>query len=261
MKKLIAAVVLIMTVLTGTFGVRAYDVPEAYMGFSVSEGWYAFSKNMTDTALLEAVDLTADEVNEALVNSDCEYFITNPEENAEIYVKVKKNELSQELYNIIEAEDQMIMDHLDRILKDGFSVDQFEYDPAGVTVTAYPQMKFITVPGTVLYDGAKHGMIFGATFVNGNGIAFMMYLDQETVGEQHLSAFSEIASSVSFTQIKEKGEAQAEDSAQTEIGQSALQYIAGGFGGVALVALILYLIGRIKKSEKAGENEEDNKLD
>ncbi len=234
----------------------SYDVPEAYMGFSVSDQWYVFSKNMTDETLLNTVGLTADEVNQSLLKSDCEYFITNPAENSEIYVKIKKNELSYEFYNILETDDQVMKDNIGRILTDGFSVDGFEYDPANVTVTPYSQMKFITVPGTVQYSGQKHGMVFGATFVNGNGIGFMLYLDKETVGEADLKTMSDLAGSLSFTVIKEKGNDEILNAdGEQETPESAVSYIAGGLGGLALVALCLYFIDRIKKTERRGKNE------
>lgn len=255
MKKFTAAIFLIAAFIFSVNTAFSYEVPEAYMGFSVPEQWYVFSKNMTDDTFLNAVGLTADEVNQALVRSDCEYFITNPSEGREVYVKVKKNDLSYELYNILETDDQVIKDDLNRILKDGFSVDGFEYDPARVTVTPYPQMKFVTVPGTVQFDGKKHGMVFGATFVNGSGIAFMMYLDKETAEEEDLNTFSELAGSVSFTVIKEKGSDRISVPDSGGKPQSGLSYIAGGLGGLALVALCFYLIDRIKKSDCREENE------
>ncbi len=250
MIKRVTAIVLMMIICLVPFGVCAVS-NDAYMGFSVGEDWYVFSKNMTDTALLETFELTAEEVNEALLNSDCEHFITNLEKNIKIYVKVKKNAVSDEFYNILETEDQMITDHLDRILKDGFSVDGFSYDPMAVTVTEYPQMKFITVPGTVQYESNNQGMVVGFTFVNGNGIAFIMHLDHAMISEEHMGIFSELASSVSFTQIKEKGEAVTEETAQEASVPSAIGYIGGGFAALLLTALLLFLISRMRKSGKS----------
>ena len=261
MKKLFTAFVLTAAMLCFAMGTAfSYDVPEAYMGFSVSDQWYVFSKNMTDDALLNAVGLTADEVNEALFKSDCEYFITNPTEDSEIYVKVKKNDLSYEFYNILETDDQTIKNDLDRILKDGFSVDGFEYNPESVSIVPYSQMKFITVPGTVQFDGKKHGMVFGATFVNGNGISFLLYLNKEAAGEADLKTMSDLAGALSFTVIKEKGESGEAFNTDSKNGEkekpeSALSYIAGGLGGLALVALCLYFIDRIKKSERREDHE------
>lgn len=257
MKKLFTAFVLTAAMLCFALGTAfSYDVPEAYMGFSVSDQWYVFSKNMTDDALLNAVGLTADEVNEALIKSDCEYFITNPTEDSEIYVKVKKNDLSYEFYNILETDDQTIKNDLDRILKDGFSVDGFEYNPESVSIVPYSQMKFITVPGTVQFDGQKHGMVFGATFVNGNGISFLLYLNKEAAAEQDLKVMSDLAGSLSFTVIKEKGnDEMLNTDGEQETPESALSYIAGGLGGLALVALCLYFIDRIKKTERREDHE------
>ena len=59
MKKLFTAFVLTAAMLCFAMDTAfSYDVPEAYMGFSVSDQWYVFSKNMTDDALLNAVSLT-----------------------------------------------------------------------------------------------------------------------------------------------------------------------------------------------------------
>lgn len=229
----------------------AYEIPEAYMGFSVSDQWYVFSKNMTDDALLNASGLTADEVNEALVRSDCEYFITNPTEKSAIYVKVKKNDLSYEFYNISETDDQVLKDNLDRILTDGFSVDGFEYNPENVVISSYSQMKLITVPGTVTYDGKKHGTVLGVTFVNGSGIGFVLYLDRESAGETALQTMSDLADSISFTVIKNKGVENNLDGGQDKENtktKSVGSYISGGLGGAALVALCFYLIVGIKKN-------------
>lgn len=256
MKKLAWALLLAVCLMIGANSVFGYEVPDAYMGFSVSDEWYVLSKDMEDDALLDALGLTAGEVNEALVRSDCEYFIINPAAGREVYVKVKQNDLSWEFYNILETDDQQIKDSLDRILEEGFSVDGFSYNDGDVTLTAYPQMKFITVPGTVQYDGKNHGMVFGATFVNGKGIAFIMYLDKETAEEADLNAFNEIVGSVSFTVIKEKGASQPQET-ENEKPESGLSFIAGGLGGLALVALCLFLIDRIKKSERGEENGEN----
>ena len=68
---------------------------------------------------------------------------------------------------------------------------------------------------------------------------------------------TELANSVSFTVIKEKGSAENKEAPPPTHTDSSLTYIAGGLGGVALVALCLYLIDRIKKSEQTEQQKED----
>jgi len=258
MKRWIAAVLMVITALGGCFTASAsYSVPEAYMGFSVTEDWYVLSKNMEDEEMLEAMGITAEEVNETLVKSDCEYFIINPKEKSEIYVKVKKNAVSEEFYNIFETEDEILKAELDRILQDGFSVDQFHYLADDVIITPYAQMKFVTVPGTAQYDGKRSGMVLGFTFVNGSGIAFLMHTDTETPVESDIATVQSIADSVSFTVIKEKGEAQqTEEAKEEEKAPNPFGYIVGGLGAIALAALCLYLIKRIQKPDTNSENGE-----
>ena len=248
MKKWIAALLIAITLIPGTVS-ASYQVPEAYMGFSVPDGWFIFSKNMEDQTLLDAVDLTVDEVNESLVKSDCEYFITNPEKRSEIYVKVRNNALSDEFYNILETEDNILLEEMDRILADGFSVDQFDYLSGDVVITPYSQMKFVTIPGTAQIDGKRYGMIFGFTFVNGKGIAFMMQVDTDTPVESDIATMQDIASSVSFTVINEKGETSEpaqEEAPEEEAAPNSFQYIIGGFAALAFAALLLYLYHCLK---------------
>jgi len=262
MKRMIVALLLcIVTVCGSTATAFSYASPESYMGFSLSKDWYIFSKDETDAVLLDAVGLTAQEVREHLENSDCEYFITNPKENAEIYVKVQENALSKELFNILETEDQIIQDDIARILQDGFLMDGFLYDAEQVALTAYPQMKFITVPGSVHIDGKTYGLLFGGTFVNGAAISFTMRVDADVVTEQNIKTMQELASTVLFTVIEERNDASIEKAQNSEKPQTAAQYIAGGFGGMLLVALCLYFIGKIRKTERTEEDDEKQETD
>lgn len=262
MKKIISTI--LMTLITLSLLISpasSFDVPEAYMGFSVPENFYVFSKNMTDKALLDAVDMTVKEINEALDKSDCEYMIISPEVSGSIYVKVNKNELSYELYNISETEDHIITESVERILEDGFSVDKFQYNPEDITIKTYTQMKFLIVPGTVLFDGKQHGMVFGATFVNGNGIGFIMYLEEDTFHPEDIKFMEEIASTLSFTVIKEKGSQEILAVQNEEKQLDAISYIAGGLGGVAMIALCFLLISKTRKTDRLEEEEDENRED
>ena len=260
MKKRIIAIILSLFCLCQT-AVFAAEAPtnagtDAYMGFSVSNGWYILSKNMTDTELLKALGLTAEEVNEALIKADCEYFITNPKEQAEIYVKTRKNAVSEEFYNISGADDAYLKGETGRILSECFSVDGFDYNAEEIVITAYPQMKFVTVPGTVQHSGGQHGMIFGYTFVNGIGIAFIMNLEAAFADEATMFTFADIAESVSFTQIKEKdenGSAANEGTGENAEGPKPLGYIVGGFAAIAMVILLLYIFSNMKQTKEAAE--------
>ncbi len=257
MKKRMIATILTLFCLCQT-AVFAAEPPtnagtDAYMGFSVSKGWYVLSKNMTDTDMLKKLDLTAEEVNEALIKADCEYFITNPADQAEIYVKTRKNKVSEALYNISTADDEYLKNETGRILSECFSVDGFDYNMEEISVAVYPQMKFVTVPGTVQHSGKQHGMIFGYTFVNGTGVAFIMNLDAAFADEATMFTFQEIASSVSFTQIKEKDENNtgADGSGSEDTAPNPLGYIVGGFAALAMVVLLLYIYNDMKQKRNS----------
>lgn len=247
MKKILA--LLILTVTFFTFSATAFSekAPEAFMGFSVTEDWLVFSKDMTDESLLDSLDLTQKEVNEILDDADCEYFLSNTKKNQRVYLKIENNDLSKELYNISETSDAYLNENADRILKDGFSVDGFEYNTEDISYTSNSQMKLMTIKGKM---SAGEQMLIGVTFVNGSGIAFMMHTD--TINEETLKDFNEIASSVSFTVIREKGGADE----GTGTTQTALKYIAGGLGALVIAAILIYLADRKKKTEKVNEERE-----
>lgn len=263
-KRLLLIAMILISLCINTFFVSANEVPEAYMGFSVPDEWYIFSKNMTDRALLDAVGLDTDEVNRSLVKSDCEYLILNPENNSEIYVKIKKNQIAQELYNLSDIDDEIIQTNLENILKNGFSVDGFTYEFAAVRITSYAQMKFVIVPGSVMYDGKSHGLVLGFTFINGKGIGFILYLDKDVAEEEDMQAITELANSLTFTVIRDKTTDVYLDEEEENTSDSALAYIAGGLGGIALIAFCLYFICGIRKSEsveKSNENTENETTD
>lgn len=263
-KKLFLVMMVLISLCVNTFSVSAIDEPEAYMGFSVPDDWYIFSKNMTDRTLLDAVGLDADEVNRSLVKSDCEYLILNPENNSEIYVKIKKNQITQEHYNLSDIDDERIQINLENILKNGFSVDGFTYDSADVCITPYAQMKFVVVPGTVMFDGKSHGLVLGFTFINGSGIGFILYLDKDVAEEEDLQAITDLANSLTFTVIRDKTTDVYLNEKEEQASNSALAYVTGGLGGIALIALCLYFIHGIRKSErieKHNENTENETTD
>ncbi len=257
--KRLAGVILAVIMMLGVGG--ATFAEDAYMGFSVSEEWYVFSRDMNDTELLKSLDLTPAQVNETLDNSGCSYLLSNPTKDCEIYVKVNENDLSYDLYNLAEQTNEYLIDNLRSILYDGFSMKGLNYNEAGVTISDYPQMKFVTVPGSTFYDDRKHGIVFGGTVVNGSAIGFTMYLENEDVRDEDIATMQEVAKTVSFTVIKDK----AEDSPQTvvqEESQNALEFMVGGFGALVVIVFCVYMIERLRhkdKEEEIEENTEDEK--
>lgn len=247
------ALVLSFAMAAECFSVPVQNTDEVYMGLTVSSDWRVLSKNMTDTNLLDALKLTADEVNEMLVNGECERIIINTETKAIVNVKIEENKLTKELYNIAETEDEALKENLDTILFDGFSVDGFEYRKEDVTIEKVSQTKFLLVPGKVINDGRKRGMIFGVTIINGKGVGLLMPLDTAAIRQESMDDFLEVVSSVTFTAIKDKEEANKADTTkkdETQKPQGAVSYIFGGLGGLILLAICLYLFDRFKKSPK-----------
>ena len=258
MKRLLCAIIAAI-MMFGT-GVTAF-AEDAYMGFSVSEDWYVFSCDMNDTELLKSLDLTVSEVNDTLEKSGCKYLLSNPKKNCEIYVKVSENDSSYELYNLAEHTNEYLMDNLRRILYDGFVMKGLNYNDAGVTISDYPQMKFVTVPGSTFYDDRKHGIVFGGTVVNGSAVGFTMYLKGEEASDEDVAIMQEVARTVTFTIIKDKSEDSPQSVIQEE-SQNALEFMVGGFAALILIVFCVYMIDRLRhkdKEEEVAENKEDEK--
>ncbi len=260
MNKIIKSLILtFLLVCLGTCSVYSEGINDSFMELTLPNDWYIFSKNMDNEALLDAAGVTKEDINKILTDSDCEYYMINPENKSEIYVKVKKNDFSLDIFNIYEYDDENILDNLDAFLYDFFLMDGFDYNAENVIINDYSQFKFVTVPGSFMYNGEKHGMVLGATFVNGNGIGFMLYLEGETVNDKNMKTMLEIADTLSFTVIKDKGDAGMENNPGAPVFDTKT-YIISGMGGVILIALCIYLFGKIKNSEKNDEinqNSED----
>ncbi len=245
MKKTITLIFAMLILVMSSLGVSAQD---SYMGFSVSGDWIVFSRDMKDTELLKSIDMSVSEVNEILENSGSEYLLINSKKECDIYVKIINNDLSYEYFNMAGHTNDHLMENLRNLLYDGFYLKGFNYNEAGVVITDYPQMKFITVPGNTFYDDGKKGILFGGTMVNGSAIGFTMYLDSDEVTDEDVALMQEVASTVNFTVIKDKSEVSPEKATE-EKSQTALEYMVGGFGAIIVIAVCVYVIDRIRHKD------------
>ena len=247
LKKVIAVFLTLMMIFS--FAASAED---AYMGFSVPDGWYVFSRDMEDKDLLRRLDTSKQEINKMLDNANCEYILANPQKNCEICVTVRSSELSDELFNLAEWGNEHIIENLRSIIVDGFSVKGFNYNEAGIVISDFPQMKFVTVPGSVFYDDRKHAILFGGTVVNGSAIGFTMHIDGDEVSDEDISIMQEMAQTVTFTRIKDRGE-KSEQAQTEEKSQTALEFMVGGFVAIIVVVFCVYMIDRLKNKDDEEE--------
>ncbi len=250
--KVVVLFILIMMVF-GSFTCFAKDLPESYMEISASSDWGIFTKNMDDKALLSSVGKTKEEINDILSSSGSESLIINKKTGDQIYLKIEKNELSNELWNISDAENADIISRLKEIVYDGFKMGTFDYQDENIAINDYAYAKFITIPGTAYINEKAHGVIAQGTVVNGNSIVFTMVTKDTKPTDEEISAVSEIAQSVSFTVIKEKTDYVKPDEIKEE--KDVFHYILGGFGALVLIIFCVYVIIRIKTSNKEDEEE------
>ena len=256
MKRTVSLLFLIIMIIFTQTTVLAYDTPEAYMGFSVTDDWYVFSKDMSDEEVLDALNLTKEEVNEILENSDCKYIIKNKNTESEIYVKTERNELSYEYYNISKTDNAHILENLSNLLSDAFLMEGLNYNPDEVEITDYAQMKFITVLGSTFYDNKEHAIVFGGTIVNGTAIGFTMFLDKKTAEAEDIALLREIASTVSFTVIKDKADDSLKAEKQENIPET-FDFIAGGFGAIVIIVFCIYMIEKLRHKENDDEPDDE----
>ena len=253
MKKILTLVIAMLILFTSSVAVFAED---AYMGFSVSEDWFVFSRDMKDESLLQSIDMSASRVNEILENSGSDYLLINPSKNRDIYVKVESTDLSYEYFNLKESTDEHLMQNLRELVYDAFSLKGFNYNDAGVVITDYPQMKFVTVPGNTFYDDGKKGILFGGTVVNGKAIGFTMYLDSDEATDEDVALMQEVASTVTFTVIKDKSEVSPQKVTE-EKSQNAFEFMVGGFGAIVVIIICVYVIERMRHKDEDETEEND----
>lgn len=255
MKRFTAILISLILILSTSFVCVAQNSPKSYMEISVTEPWCILSKDMEDTEILKAVSKSAEDINEILESTNSESVIINQETGAQIYLKVRKNDVSYDLWNISGIDDVYLMENLDMIFSDGFSVADFNYKPEDVKIIDYAYMKFIMASGSTYQKNVgAHGIVCGGTFVNGNAIVFTMVTKELAATEDEIKAVENIASGVSFTVIKDKTDKKIQDgnSARTDV----FNYILSGFFAMVVIIFCVYMIARMKNNEQNEEAEE-----
>lgn len=253
MKRLFAAL-LALVIIIGTSCV-ATAADEAFMGLSAMGDWHIFSKNMEDEALLDAVGMSAREVNKVLENTSSESIIVNAKTNAVIYVKLYENDKSKELWNISQTDDAYLLQNLNDILHNGFLVHELDYRSEDVKIsTANPDFKQIIVPGSTSYEEEPHGMLISGTFVNGKAIVFVTETQGEAPTREEISALEEVTGGIEITKIRDKSETGSEEENQNK--KSISQYVIGGLSALVVVVLCVIAMTKMKNNDEV-ENEEN----
>lgn len=250
MKRIVSVVLVLFIIALAGVGVCAQTVPDSYMELSVTGDWHIFSKDMTDEALLDAVDMSASDINKILEDSGSESLIINSATGAQVFVKVHKNELSRQLWNIQETDNAYIMENVGTILADGFNVTELDYIPENVAIKDSAYLKQVSVYGSTFYSGTGHGIVVSGTFVNGYAVVFMMESADVSPTEEEVLQVNELMSGVSFTVIKDK-DISVPDEAESE--SDVFTYILGGFGALVVIIFCAYMIERLRHKEEISE--------
>ena len=223
------------------------------IGIVATGNWHIFSKNMDSKELLDAVGMSAREINKILENTSSESIIVNSETNACIYVKIYENDKSRELWNISESDDSYLVTNLDDILHKAFLIHELDYNAQNVKVsTENPYVKQVIIPGSTHYENATHGMIVSATVVNGKAVAFVMETEGEAPTQEEITALEEVTRGIEITKIRAKDEAKTEE---PQSNTNIWRYVTGGGTALAVVALGLLAMRKMKTDDEE-ENEE-----
>lgn len=252
MKRIVAALI-VLIMMIGLCGVCAAAEDES-IGIAVTGNWYIFSKNMEDKKLLDAVGMSAREINKILENTSSKSIIVNSQTGACIYVKIDENDKSRELWNISETDDSYLVANLDDILHKAFSIHELDYDAQNVKVSMdNPYVKQLIIPGSTHYENAAHGMVVSATIVNGKAVAFVMETAGETPTQEEIAALEEVTRGIEITKIRNKGEVEAEEPKEKS---DITRYVIGGIVAVVAVGLCVLAMKKMKNNDEE-ENEEN----
>lgn len=242
--------VLIMTI--GLCGICASAKDES-IGIAATGNWHIFSKNMEDKELLDAVGMSARDINKILENTNSESVIVNSETGASIYVKIYENDKSKELWNISETDDSYLVQNIDDLLHKAFLIHELEYDKANVKVSSdNPYIKQIVIPGSTHYEGANHGMIVSATVVNGKAIVFVTETKGETPTQEEIAELEEVTKGVEVTKIRKKGEDEEEKPSKPT------NYTRYFIGGAIVVVVLVFGVLAMKKMKTEDEEESED---
>lgn len=254
MKKVTIIFCILMLMVSLNSVAFAENFPQEYMEITVDGDFKIFTKDMQDKELLDAVGKSAADINEILEQTGSESVIINQKTGAQIYLKVKENDTSYDLWNMSNIDNEYLMENIDMIFSDGFFLEGFNYKAEDVRITDYAYMKFILASGSTYQDKSAHGLVCGGSFVNGKAVVFTMVTEGVTPTQEEISAVESIASGVSFTVIKDKTDADitGEEKAETDV----FNYILGGFGAIVIIIFCVYMIVRMKNNEQDEEKEE-----
>jgi len=248
MKRVFTAVLTLVVIICMSWVCAAQDA--AFMGLSATGDWHIFSKNMENKELLDAVDMSAREINEILENTRSESMFVNAKTNAVICVKVDENDKSKELWNISETEDSYLLQNLNSILHNGFSMHDLDYKAENVRIsTVNPDFKQIIIPGSTDSGDGVHGMIVSGTFLNGKTIAFVMETRGETPTEEEIAELEEVTKGVEITNIRQKGEEEDKEASKP------INYTRYLIGGAIVVIVAVFAFAANKKSKRDDEEE------
>lgn len=256
MKKIIS--VLLVLFITVSLMCQAYakNVPDSYMELSVTGDWHIFSKDMDNSELLDAVGMSSGQINKILKDSGSESVIINSKTGEQVFVKVTKNDLSRELWNIQDADNAYLTENIDKIISDGFNVSGLDFAHENVSIEDCVYMKQITVYGSTFYQGAGHGIVVSGTFVNGYAIVFMSETTETAPTEEEISEVKKLLSGVSFTVIKDKTNEKSDGKGKDS---DVFGFILGGFGALVVIIFCAYMIERLRHKEEAETDIEESK--
>ena len=254
MKKLTIIFCILMLMVSLNTVVFAENFPQEYMEITVDGDFKIFTKDMQDKELLDTVGKSAADINEILEQTGSESLVINQKTGAQIYLSVKENDISYDMWNMSNIDNEYLMENIDVIFNDGFLLDGFNYKAEDVKITDYAYMKFILASGSTYQNGSAHGLVCGGSFVNGKAIVFTMVTEGTTPTQEEISAVESVASGVSFTVIKDKEDAVAKDEERPQA--DVFNYILGGFGAIVVIIFCVYIIARMKNNEQSEETEE-----
>lgn len=256
MKRIIAVFLVLFVISSASMSVCAQNVPDSYMELSVTGDWHIFSKDMENKELLDAVGMSSGQINEILKDSGSESVIINSKTGEQVFVKVMKNDLSYELWNIQNADDAYLLENISKIIEEGFNVSGFDFAQENVSIENCAYMKQITIHGSTFYKGSGHGIVISGTFVNGYAIVFMSETAETAPDVEEILKVKELLSGVSFTVIKDKTDEKFNDSGKEG---DVFGFILGGFGALVVIIFCAYMIERLRHKEETPEDAEEIK--
>lgn len=258
LKKLLSSIAAIaigmgMTVLSVFAASETVNVPDLYLSLTAPDGWYVITRDMPeDSAALEEIGLTTDEVNQMFEDGSIYYNALEPETFAqEIVVTMVENEEVFDWNHFSDDTYQQFADEIMNADKESITgITGVEY--GGYEMITHPQVKWMKFDAQILNDSEQTAIVQYITIINGQHINVTLRSYTGSISSADEAMFDSFVQNLSFTEIK-----QAPGIAGLINSGAIYTYLWIGIAALVVVIVVIVIIVVVHHKKKQAKQEQE----